>query len=142
MLLGERVGLTKSERQARNSQAFREVIGNPYELTDDGEPQQGHYSRLKNGSGVKTSTIDQMPGSSNPARPNALDFFIDVDAAIADGLNEIGSQLGQLFVNTYFFEIDPRFTQQERANIEQVIGALLRKRSISPVSKYFTTIRK
>lgn len=138
------VGLTKSERQARNKRAFDEVLGDPYSYTSDGSDTiQGHYSRLKNGSGVKVCTIDQQPGgSANPARPTALDFFIDVDAAIADGLDEIGSKLGDLFINTYFFEIDPRFTQQERANVEQIIGRLLLKRSISPVSKYFTTIRK
>jgi hypothetical protein len=137
------VGLTKSERQARNKRAFDEIIGDPYSYTEDGSDTiQGHYSRLKNGSGVKASTIDQMPGSSNPARPTALDFFIDVDACVSDGLDDIGSRLGQLFINTYFLEIEPRFTQQERANVEQIIGSLFRKRGISPVSKYFTAIRK
>jgi hypothetical protein len=135
----------RSERWYNNKKAFDEIIGDPFAHTEEGpEPIQGHYTSLKNGSGIKVATIDQMPGSSNPARPNALDFFIDVDSAVADGLDTIGRNLGEIFMNTYFYEDPSRpiFKLRQRSKIEQAIGHIFIKRMISPVGRYFTAIRQ
>ena len=121
----------RSERWYNNKKAFDEIIGDPFAHTEEGpEPIQ--------------ATIDQMPGSSNPARPNALDFFIDVDSAVADGLDTIGRNLGEIFMNTYFYEDPSRpiFKLRQRSKIEQAIGHIFIKRMISPVGRYFTAIRQ
>jgi hypothetical protein len=139
------LGSKRSERWRRNKSAFVEVLGDPYSYTQDGpEPIQGHYTSLKNGSGVKTSTIDQVASTGNPARPNALDFFIDVDKAVLSGLDSVEKGLGAIFMNTYFYEDSSRpiLGQRQRSKIEQAIGYIFIKRHISPVGRYFTTVRQ
>lgn len=137
-----------AERAARNKRAFDEVIGDPYAKPD---PIEGHYSMLKSRSSMSIAEPDRKSKSPvNEARPSAVDFFIDVDAAISDGLEVFGKswrepdQVGFIFSTTYFTE-DPsyyHFTQKERAEVEQIIGQILVHRGISPASKYFTAIRQ
>jgi hypothetical protein len=139
------MGLTKQEKWARNKGAFDEIIGDPYGFP---EPIQGHYAILKNSSGVKVTKLDMTSGTNNSAQPNVMDFSCDVDNAIDDGIKTLQNrypgriELFNMFLNTYFYEVDPMFNQQDRAEIEQIIGNILRKRRISPVSRYFTAIRK
>jgi hypothetical protein len=133
--------VTKAERARRNKEAFDQVIGDPYQV----EPVVGHYLALQSQSSIQVQDLDKpQAGSVNQARPNIMDFLIDVDAAVADGLDQIGIQLGAKFNNTYRYEDDdkPKFTQDERAKLEQIIGRILIARSISPIGKYFQTIRK
>lgn len=153
MLRGEKVPKKrdrKSERAAKNKKAFNEIIGDPYAYP---EPIEGHYSTLRNSSGVRVAGLEYPTSSSpvNGARPNVVDFFCDVDAAIRDGLevfnkNDLApsplEKLDEIFQNTYVTEIGMRFSQQDRAVLEQHIGRILVARHISPTSKYFTTIKQ
>jgi hypothetical protein len=138
----------KAERAARYKAAFDEVIGDPF---GHPEPIDGCYMTLRSGSPVKIGGTDVTPTSSSPVnegKPNAVDFFCDVEAAIKDGLDvwEWREDLTQkvfVFQTTYFTE-DPayyQFTQKERAELEQHIGRILVARKISPVPRYFTIIK-
>jgi len=139
----------KSERTAKYKRAFDEIVGDPYAYPD---PIEGHYITLKNSSGVKVAGTDYPTSSSpvNGARPNIIDFFVDVDAAIKDGLDVFGKtwrepdQVEFVFQTTYITEDDAyyQFNQKERAELEQNIGRLLVARHISPTAKYFTTIKQ
>lgn len=132
------------ELQAKFKNSFDEIIGDPFAKP---EPIQGHYSLLRSGSGVKVADNDFTAGvgSPNAARPNIVDFFVDVESAIADGLKKYSSTYDhtKLFLNTYLWEDSKRatFSQAERAVLEQIIGRILVARSISPVGFYFTAIR-
>lgn len=142
------IRITKSERFRRNKQAFSEIVGDPYQV----DPIQGHYAELKASSGVKVVGVDvtAATGTVNLARPCLSDFFCDVESAVEDGLNRFGQdwrepdQVKFIFTNTYMIESSKYyvFNQQERAKLEQIIGNIFIARGISPVSKYFTTIRK
>lgn len=139
----------RAERAARNKKSFDDVIGDPFSKP---EPIEGHYTMLKSRSSLAIAEPERKAASpQNPARPNAVDFFCDVEAAVRDGL-EIFSRTWReelrqcefIFETTYFTEDQHyyQFTQKERAELEQIIGNILVARSISPVSKYFTTIRQ
>jgi len=138
----------QAERAAKYKAAFDEVIGDPYGYPD---PLEGYYLTLRSGSPVKIGGTDVTPTSSSPingGKPNAVDFFCDVEAAIKDGLDvwEWRENLDQKLFNfqtTYFTE-DPKyykFTQKERVALEQHIGRLFVARKISPVPRYFTIIK-
>ena len=138
----------QSERWARNKSAFDEIIGDPYSLPD---PINGHYAELKQRSSIKIAELnDSSSGTANPARPNHLDFFVDVESAITDGLDVYAKEYSfdgdvyETFLNTYVFELSKEFcfTQKERADVEQLIGHIFITRGIYPAAKYFTTIRK
>jgi len=133
---------------AKNKRAFDEIVGDPFAFP---EPIDGHYSTLKNRSSISIIEPERQTQTTvNPAKPNPLDFFCDVESAIDDGLNtydkhieNIGmDRLKLLFDNTYIFVNDDMFSQVARAKLEQIIGNILIRRGISPVHKYFTTIRK
>lgn len=139
-------GSKGQERKAAiNKQAFDEIIGNPYGYP---EPIDGHYLTLKCKSTTNIAETEQKSKSPvNGARPSLIDFGIDVERAVEDGLNgctELGSigYLKRLFDNTYLIGTGEIFDQNQRAKIEQIIGNILVQRSIAPASKYFTTIRK
>jgi hypothetical protein len=145
--------VTKSERWARNSAAFREIIGDPFNRTEgESDPIQGQYAEFRSNSTVKVQDMEAMSkgGSANAARPNALDFFCDVEAAVKDGLAKFAptwrepDQVEFVFVTTYITEDSKyySFNQSERSKIEQIIGNIFLARSISPTGKYFTAIRK
>jgi hypothetical protein len=134
------MGLRKEERVHRNKKSFDEILGDPYAL----ELLQGQFELLKNSTDAKNGQLQKGKG----ARPNIVDFFIDVEHAVIDGLKkytgqeEIPKDIEQLFYNTYVLETEPIFTQQERAKVEQAIGSIFRKRSISPIGRYFTVIKQ
>lgn len=150
--MGQRKKATKSELVARNKAAFDEVIGDPYAYP---EPLSGHYYLLKQRSSITAApTPDKMQakGPANRARPSSVDFFCDVEAAIRDGLESyfknipLECEFSPLdgFIATYITEDDRVviYSQNERAGIEQAIGRLLVARKISPVTKYFTTVKQ
>ena len=139
----------KEELAARNKKAFDHVIGDPFAKP---EPVDGQYLRLKQNSSIRAQNIaNESSGSKNAARPSVLDFFIDVENAIRDGLEAWDRYsyspvpvivLVSLFSNTYFYECDKQFAPAERPSIEQHIGRILVARHIYPTSKYFTAIRQ
>lgn len=139
----------KSERAAKYKAAFDEIIGDPYTKP---EPIDGEYLTLKNSSAVRIGGTDVTQKSSKTiaeARPNVVDFCCDVESAIKDGLEifEWRENLDQkifIFSTTYFTEYPEyyKFTQLERAVLEQHIGRILISRGISPVRKYFTFIKQ
>jgi hypothetical protein len=134
----------KAEKAARFKRAFDEIIGDPYAQPD---ALEGQYSTLKNRSSVSIGEPDRKSKSPvNEARPSAVDFFIDVDSAVADGLEVWGHfhivAAKDMFYDTYFYEAGVILTQKERSEVEQVIGGILVDRGISPASKYFTAIRQ
>ncbi len=132
----------KSERWSRNKRAFNEVIGDPYALH---EPIEGHYSMLKGRSTIMIAGGEtKSPSPVNQARPNVIDFIIDVDACVEDGMSTMDDVALRIFIDTYITE-DPdavKFDQNQRNKVEQLIGNILVERKIYPVTKYFTTIRK
>ena len=134
---------------AINKAAFDDVVGDPY-----GFPEiiDGHYMMLKNRNSISCGTAEQTSKSPvNGARPSPIDFAIDVESAVSDGLEVYAKhdtkkrtlkQLKELFDNTYLLGTGEAFDQKERAELEQHIGRILAKRSISPVAKYFTIIKQ
>jgi len=138
----------KATRASKNKKAFDDIIGDPYAL---GEPIDGQYSVLKSRSSVIISDAESSSHSPvNQARPNLMDFACDVEAAVRDGL-EVFSETNMeevlkmqrfYFDNTYLFGSGVIFNMQERNRLEQIIGNILLQRGISPVQKYFTTIKR
>ena len=134
---------------AVNKSAFVDIIGDPYAYK---EIVDGHYMTLKSRNSITCVNNEQTSKSPvNGARPSTTDFAIDVESAVSDGLEAYTKQdtkkrtleqLKELFDNTYLLGTGDAFNQNERAEIEQHVGRILVKRSISPVSKYFTTIKQ
>lgn len=142
----------KSERYMYNKAAFDEICGDPYAIP---EPISGHYAELKSRSSISImdSIEERSPSPVNQAKPNHVDFFCDVEAAIQDGLETYAREylfqpnvndIFNTFLNTYVYEAGKEwcFSQKERADVEQIIGQIFRNRGIFPVSKYFTTIKQ
>lgn len=138
----------KTELAHKYKTAFDEIIGDPYALN---EPITGHYQVLKQRSSIyiiKPGT-GGSPTPINKAKPNQLDFFIDTENSVTDGLATYQQktdytldQVLQLFDNTYWLESGVIFTQKERAEVEQIVGRILVARKVSPVRRYFIAIRK
>jgi hypothetical protein len=135
-----------AQRAAKYKRAFDEVIGDPFAY---GEPIEGHYITLKNSSKVKVAgtNIPESPSPPNRAKPNFIDFFCDVESAVEDGLEAYSiteaPRLWTIFIDTYITQIgEYTFNQKERAEVEQYIGRIFVSRGISPVQKYFTTIKQ
>ena len=138
----------KVTKEAKNKRSFDEVIGDPYGWP---EPIDGQYEMLKGRSSI--SIADPQGDVSCPvnrARPTTVDFVIDIESAVDDGLTAYAQEnpeagigtLKYLFDNTYFLGSGQIFNQQERSKIEQIIGGILRERHISPVTKYFTIVKQ
>ena len=142
--MGQRKRATKSELAARNKQAFDEIIGDPYAYP---EPLNGLYYTLKTKSSITAAVISEQGQSKSPvnkAKPSSVDFFVDVEAAVRDGLEAFfGINTLDAFVSTYITEDGSQdaFSQNERAGVEQAIGRLFVARKISPVNRYFTTVK-
>jgi hypothetical protein len=139
----------KAELAAKYKSAFDEIIGDPFAFP---EPIPGMYEELKKKSAitiVEPGKAGATPSPVNKAKPNHLDFFVDVEGSVQDGLlsyqlrtNYTFDELLVLFDNTYWIEDGTVFTQKERAEIEQIIGRILSARKISPAGRYFISIRK
>jgi hypothetical protein len=138
----------KEELAAKYKRAFDDICGDPYAL----EPFPGNYEVLKQRSAItiiEPGRAGNSPSPQNKARPNQLDFFVDVERAVEDGLltyqkktDYTFDELVTIFDNTYWIESGVIFTQKQRAEIEQIIGRILSARKISPAGKYFVAIRK
>jgi hypothetical protein len=122
-----------------NKIAFDDVIGDPYAKP---EPIDGQYFTLRRRStiGVMDNNFDLGKGTRNAAQPSAIDFFCDVERTCHEALTDDEKTK---FLNTYILEAaDDVFTPKERMQIEQKLGKLFRQRKLSPVTKYFKTIRQ
>lgn len=130
----------------KNAKAFEEILGNPFAYP---EPVPGQYYKAKYGSpSMRAIDISKdNKGSLNPAQPSNTDFVCDVDRVIRLVIREQVNNLAEFstlykrFIETYIYE-EESLDEKERVKFEQRIGKLLRIRSISPLSKYFKTIRK
>lgn len=133
-----KVNTTRSEIFAANKQAFDDVFGNPFAKP---EPFTGQYQILKGrGQIAAMQYSDEGRATRNPAKPNLMDFFCDVENIITRNLDSVEQAK---FQATYIYESGPnQFTDKERSEVEQKLGRLLRARKISPVSRYFKTIRQ
>lgn len=123
-----------------NKNAFDDVIGDPF---GHPEPVQGNYMRLQSRSSIMVAKNDFDSGHAtrNAAQPSPTDFFCDVDRIVKLGLDD--DKLVEKFYATYIYESeDGLFTARERSKMEQTLGKLFRKHKISPVTKYFQTIRQ
>lgn len=86
------------------------------------------------------NNFDEGKATRNPATPNIIDFFCDVENIVSRNLDH-AEQIK--FAETYIYECGPnQFTDKERSDIEQKLGRLFRARKISPASRYFKTVRQ
>lgn len=128
------------QRNAAHKDAFVEIFGDPFSRS---ETQQGHYQTVKSSSSGPSIRTDMVSGrtTSNPARPSAIDFLCDVEHIARIALT--AEEDVHRFTETYIHETTTTaYTREERYQIEQNIGRLLRAYGISPVSRYFTSIRQ
>lgn len=124
-------------RYAQNKAAFNDVIGDPYAKPD---PIEGQYYRLKRRSTMRVANIDDVGhATGNAARPNAMDFFCDVERCVNQVITN--KHVLENFWITYL-EDDPLLNQHERNELEQKIGKKFAAHRISPVARYFVTIRR
>lgn len=128
------------ERFIDNKFAFDEVVGDPFAVP---EPIDGHYYILKSRGPVAAmkNNFDEGKATVNPATPNPIDFFCDVERTIEDALED-PKTIGTFFDIYIDQSTEVGFDNEQRVDVEQKVGALFRKRHISPVSKYFRTTRK
>jgi hypothetical protein len=125
---------------AINRGAFQEIFGDPFAK----EPVLGHYQETKKSSSTLVAAklnFDQGVGTNNPARPSITDFFCDVERVASIALTDEAAI--SKFTDTYINEsTTTAYTTEERHKLEQFIGRLLIAYGISPVSRYFRTVRK
>jgi hypothetical protein len=130
----------KDCRAAENKSAFDEIIGDPFAKP---EPTSGHYVTIKSRGAVQAmqNNFDEGIATRNPSSPNVTDFICDVERTLE--LTLTPPEL-TMFVDTYIYELtgEGTFDQSARSRIEQRIGRAFRDNRISPVSKYFTAIRR
>lgn len=119
-------------------QAFVEVFGDPYAQP---ESLTGHYQAYKSRGLLQAmkNDFDQGKATRNPAQPNVVDFCCDVERV----LSTLTPQELYKFQLVYLEESDlSALDRNERQYIEQRVGRKLRERGISPVRRYFTSIRR
>lgn len=119
-------------------------MGDPF-CADDGE---GNYQIMRHRSLLSATRNNFGEGAAtvNAARPNAIDFCVDTEAVILKVIGD-DEELLRLFIGTYItWTVDSikqsPLTQDERTWIEQRMGRLFLAHGISPVIKYFTTVRR
>lgn len=135
---------TTIERRNRNRNAFVEVLGDPGEEKRRIEPVDGWYHTFKTKSTIAAmrNNFDQSATSRNPAAPSVLDFFCDVESIIKTAITE-AKQLAE-FWKTFVTGEEAEaewLTPSVKNRLQQKIGRLFIKRHISPVHKYFISIR-
>jgi hypothetical protein len=139
--INQRRAQKRREQESRYKQAFDEVIGDPYAL---GEPLEGNYITLKCRSSVPAIDYDKEgTATPNAAKPSILDFAMDVEKAVRQGLYQLGYPTSA-FWKTYIdgYHDDKLLTQGERTKLESKIGKIFLDNHISPVREYFRTIRQ
>lgn len=135
-----RTRVQNRQRFLRNKNAFEEIFGDPFTQPDG---VMGQYEALKAKSSliVALSTLEDNTATPNPARPNLIDFFCDVERIASIALKD--EEMERKFFETYLSQTTKKaFTHDERIKLEQRIGQLLLAYGISPVSRYFRTVRK
>jgi hypothetical protein len=128
-----------NQQYALNKAAFEDVIGDPFAHP---EPIQGQYITLRTRSSIMIAkNSDEGKATKNPATPNIIDFFCDVERIVKRVLKD--EALFDKFMDTYIYQTtEDAFTKEERSRLEQQIGKLFIAYKISPVAKYFKVIRK
>lgn len=121
-----------------NKNAFNDVIGDPFAK----EPIEGHYITLNKRSVIRVANnqFDVGKATRNTAQPNIMDFVCDVERVVGDVFDNDKQRISD-FYTTYVTEEFILISPADRIGIEQTIGKFFRRRKISPVSKYFTTLR-
>lgn len=130
---------SRSELFVAYKRAFEDVFGDPLAKP---ESFSGQYQILKSRGQVAAmkNNFDEGKATRNPASPHIIDFFCDVENIVTRNLS--ADEL-ERFTNTYIYELrDGGLTDQERSDIEQRLGRLFRARKISPVNRYFKTVRQ
>jgi len=128
-----------NEQFRYNKIAFEDVIGDPF-AKPEAVPGQYFLMSRRSTIGVMDNNFDLGKGTRNAAQPSATDFFCDVEKTVEQALTP--DEL-QKFYDTYVTEIrEDAFTPKERMQIEQKLGKLFRNRKLSPVTKYFKTLRQ
>lgn len=133
------VGTPRRRDFAANRRAFIDVFGDP---SVKPEAMVGYYQTLKGRGLIQAmkNNFDEGKATRNPASPIAMDFFCDVDRVVSDTLTE---DERERFIDVYIEESDEHsLNKQQRTDIEQRIGRVLREKGVSPVRKYFTTVRR
>lgn len=129
-----------------NKAAFDDVLGDPFAINREGkrEPRMGNYVKLAGRSvSIQAMSYDDLgKATRNSAQPNVQDFLCDVDRIVERELANEPEVLLKL-KETYIWEsTETAFTPKERMLLEQRLGKLFRAYRLSPVSRYFTSIRK
>lgn len=128
------------DQAAINRGAFQEIFGDPFAK----EPVLGHYQESKKSTSTLVAAkmdFDSGHATNNPARPSITDFFCDVERIAQIALPDEASVAK--FSDTYINETSTTaYTLKERHELEQYIGRLFIAYGISPVSRYFRTVRK
>ena len=133
------VNKTKSGSASANRRAFVDVFGDPAAKP---EAIPGHYQTFKGRGPVAAmkNNFGEGKATRNPASPNIIDFFCDVDRTVEKTLT--GDEQ-EKFLSRYIYEDDDHgLTQAEQNDIEQRLGKAFRESGISPVTRYFTAIRR
>lgn len=126
------------ERREMYRRAFVEIMGDPFALD---EPE-GFYNMFKSRGELAASKndFDTGRGVKNPAQPSMLDFFCDVEIIVEQVIKD--KRFLKRFYGTYILGDKPSITSSEQQDLEQRIGRLFMEGKISPVAKYFRTIRR
>lgn len=132
-------------RAAVNKQAMDDVLGDPYSKQDD---KEGHYNRLKHRSilSATKSSFGESKVTLHPAKPNAVEFCLDVELIIQKVIGDDPELLAEV-IKTYITGTEDdiqnsNITQQERVYLEQRLGKAFLVHGISPVVKYFAVIKR
>lgn len=131
-------------RAAVNKQAFDDVIGDVFSKHE----VDGHYRKLKHRSilSATKSSFGESKVTLHPAKPNSVEFCIDVENTIEKILGD-DPKLLEAFIDTYLLgteeDIDNcKITQQERIYLEQRLGRAFLVHGISPVVRYFAVVKR
>jgi len=123
---------------AANRRAFVDIFGDPTALP---EAIPGHYQNFKGRGPVAAmkNNFGEGKATRNPASPNIIDFFCDVDRVVGKTLTQ--DEQDKLLSRYIYEDDDHGLSQAEQNDIEQRLGKAFREAGISPVTRYFTAIR-
>ena len=131
-------------RATVNREAFDEIMGDPL----GADEIDGYYNTMRHRSilSATRSNFGEGAATINAARPNAIDFVVDVEAVIMKVLGD-DPKLLHNFIQSYIMGTTETLqksllTQTERGYLEQRLGRLFLAHGISPVIRYFTTVRR
>lgn len=135
-----------NEEAKFNKMAFDDILGDPFAIDREGnnEPRLGNYVKLAGRSvSIQAMSYDDLGKSTrSPGQPNVQDFICDVDRIISIELANEPETMVKLKETWIYESTETAFTPRERMLLEQRLGKLFRGHRLSPVTKYFTVIRK